>query len=107
MSSIHWRVADNVAGMLQGEDLVIRILNEAHARDPEFASTLQTLEAYKQILNERTTLVLSASNSLLKLLVDGVPTQIELPGKAHPQIDLQPSAIEPANVGNSTSEAHR
>ncbi len=29
MSSIHWRVADNVAGMLQGEELVIRILNEA------------------------------------------------------------------------------
>jgi len=34
MSGIHWRVADNVAGMLQGEALAIRILNEAGATYP-------------------------------------------------------------------------
>ena len=97
--------AERIRG--DGDADAIRILNEAHARDPEFASTLQTLEAYKQILNDRTTLVLSASNSLLKLLVDGVPTHTESPAKAHPQVDVQPSAIEPANVGNSTSEGQR
>jgi membrane protease subunit HflC len=64
--------AERIRG--EGDAEAIRILNEAYARDPEFAKFVQTLEAYKQILNERTTLVLSASNSLLKLLVEGIPT---------------------------------
>lgn len=83
--------AERIRG--DGEADAIRILNEAHARDPEFAATLQTLEAYKQILNERTTLVLSASNSLLKLLVEGVP----VPSMDRPPSESSPSALEPAN----------
>ena len=34
---------------------------------------MRTLDAYQIILNERTTLVLSASSNLLKLLTEGVP----------------------------------
>lgn len=56
-----------------GEAEALRILNEAHAEDPEFYEVLQALDAYKQLLNEQTTLVLSASNSLWKLLTDGPP----------------------------------
>jgi membrane protease subunit HflC len=56
-----------------GEAEALAVLNEAHARDPEFYQTLRTLDSYKTIINEKTTLVLSASSSLLKLLVDGVP----------------------------------
>ncbi len=56
-----------------GEAEALAVLNEAHARDPEFYQTLRTLDSYKSIINEKTTLVLSASSSLLKLLVDGVP----------------------------------
>lgn len=56
-----------------GEADVLRILNEAHAEDPEFYELLQALDAYKQLLGEQTTLVLSASNSLWKLLTDGPP----------------------------------
>lgn len=56
-----------------GEADALAVLNEAHARDPEFYQTLRTLDSYKSIINEKTTLVLSASSSLLKLLVDGVP----------------------------------
>jgi len=52
----------------------IRILNDAYSRDPHFASILQTLDAYRQILNDRTTLILSASNVMLKLLVEGIPS---------------------------------
>ena len=85
--------AERIRG--EGDAAAIRILNEAYARDPEFAGVLQTLEAYKHILNERTTLVLSASNSLLKLLVEGVPTPHESPRAT------EPSALEPANAGAS------
>jgi modulator of FtsH protease HflC len=53
----------------------ITIRNSAHARDPEFYETLRTLNAYKKILNERTTLVLSASSQLLKLLTNGIPNK--------------------------------
>ena len=84
--------AERIRG--DGDADAIRILNEAHARDPQFASTLQTLEAYKQILNERTTLVLSASNSLLKLLVDGIPTN---PSPERRATESDPSAVQPAN----------
>lgn len=64
--------AERIQG--QGEADALRILNEAHAEDPEFYEVLQAMEAYKQILSEQTTLVLSASNRLWKLLTDGPPS---------------------------------
>lgn len=63
--------AERIRG--EGDAAAIQILNEAHSKDPEFADLLQTLDAYKQILNDRTTLVLSGSNHLLKLLIQGAP----------------------------------
>ena len=74
----------------EGEAAAIHILNEAHAKDPEFAALLQTLESYKLILNDRTTLILSGSNSFLKLLMHGIPatnrptTGSSLPDAEHP-----------------------
>lgn len=91
--------AERIRG--DGDADAIRILNEAYARDPQFAATLQTLEAYKQILNERTTLVLSASNSLLKLLVDGIPTKLE-PGLRTDE--KEPSSDQPAKPPAGTVE---
>jgi hypothetical protein len=35
MSGVHWRVSDNVNGLLLGEDVVIRILREAKSTYPE------------------------------------------------------------------------
>ena len=87
--------AERIRG--EGDANAIRILNEAHARDPEFASTLQNLEAYKQILNDRTTLILSASNRLLKLLVEGVPPSVDTSAGQPPESDPEPSALQPAN----------
>jgi modulator of FtsH protease HflC len=63
--------AERIRGTAEAEALAV--LNEAHARDPEFYRTLRTLDSYKKIINNKTTLVLSASSSLLKLLVDGIP----------------------------------
>ncbi|TWU11885.1 Modulator of FtsH protease HflC [Symmachiella macrocystis] len=56
-----------------GEAEALRILNQAHAQDPEFYRFERTLQSYHKILNERTTLVLSASSALLKLLTEGIP----------------------------------
>jgi membrane protease subunit HflC len=61
--------AKRIRGNAEAE--ATRILNEAHARDPRFFEFLRTLEAYRSILDERSTLVLSASSPLLKLLVQG------------------------------------
>lgn len=68
--------AERIRGTAEAEALAV--LNEAHARDPKFYRTLRTLDSYKKIINNKTTLVLSASSSLLKLLVDGIPEPSEV-----------------------------
>ncbi len=62
--------AERIRGTAEAD--AVRILNAAHAQDPEFYKVLATLDAYRTILNEKTTLVLSASSSLLKMLTEGV-----------------------------------
>lgn len=63
--------AERLRGAARAESIAIR--NAAQALDPEFYIAQRTLQTYRQILNERTTLVLSASSNLLKMLTDGVP----------------------------------
>jgi membrane protease subunit HflC len=65
--------AQRVKGGAEAE--ATRILNEAHARDPKFFEFLRTLESYRSILDGRTTLVLSSSSPLLKLLSQGPPAE--------------------------------
>jgi len=52
----------------QAEADAIRIYAEAHQRDPAFYELLRTLETYKKILDEKTTLLLSGDSELLKYL---------------------------------------
>ena len=63
--------AERIRGAAEAE--AIAILNKAHAQDPQFYRVIRTLDSYRTILNERTTLVLSASSNLLKLLTEGIP----------------------------------
>ncbi len=63
--------AERIRGVAEAE--AVRVLNAAHGQDPEFYAVLAALDAYRKILNDRTTLVLSASSSMLKLLTDGIP----------------------------------
>jgi membrane protease subunit HflC len=65
--------AQRLKGAAQAE--ATRILNEAHARDPKFFEFLRTLESYRSILDGQTTVVLSSSSPLLKLLSQGPPTE--------------------------------
>lgn len=67
------RQAEEIRGDAEAE--AINILNRAHAQDPEFYRVMRTLDTYRRILNEKTTLVLSASSNLLKMLSEGVPEE--------------------------------
>ncbi len=73
--------AERIRGEAEAE--ATSILNQSHAADPEFYRTMRTLDAYRTILNDKTTLVLSASSSLLKMLSEGVPGDVK-PGDAKP-----------------------
>jgi membrane protease subunit HflC len=57
----------------EGEAQAARIANEAQAADPGFYQFLKTLETYRAALDSKTTLVLSADSSFLRLLTQGVP----------------------------------
>ena len=86
-----------------GEAEALRILNQAHAQDPEFYRFERTLQSYHKILNERTTLVLSASSALLKLLTEGIP-DVQKPQPETKQAD--PSTETPVaekNVSQSSA----
>lgn len=65
-----------------GEAEAARIANEAQAADPAFYQFLKSLETYRAALDSKTTLVLSADSSFLRLLTQGV---------------LDPAAPKPAN----------
>ena len=58
--------AETIRG--RGEAYAARIYGEAHGKDPELFEMLRTLETYKKILDEKTTLLLSSDSELLKYL---------------------------------------
>ncbi|MGH7135464.1 MAG: hypothetical protein ACREHD_06965, partial [Pirellulales bacterium] len=79
----------------EGEAKAIETYNAAHAKNPAFYQLLKTLDTYRAILDEQTTVVLSADSPLLKLLTDGLP---ELPQGAIPEgtMPIESKGGEPA-----------
>jgi modulator of FtsH protease HflC len=57
----------------EGEAQAARIANDAQAADPAFYQFLKTLDTYRSALDSRTTLILSADSSFLRLLTHGIP----------------------------------
>jgi modulator of FtsH protease HflC len=94
--------AERIRGQAEAEALAI--LNKAHARDPEFYRTMRTLDSYRKVLSEKTTLVLSASSSLLKLFVEGVPEATDGKLMVAPQsVSPDPTTkLEPAPAGDNS-----
>jgi modulator of FtsH protease HflC len=80
-----------------------RLLNEAHSRDPRFYEFLRTLEAYRSILDERATVVLSASSPLLKLLVKG-PSIESTPGPSASRATAPAGSVDASPVQNAARE---
>jgi membrane protease subunit HflC len=52
----------------EGDRTAMNIYAEAYSRDPEFFDFLKSLETYKNILSNNTTLILSTDSELLKYL---------------------------------------
>jgi modulator of FtsH protease HflC len=55
----------------QGDAEAARIYGQAFGKNPQFYKFLRTLESYKKILNDKTSIILSADSDLLKLLTQG------------------------------------
>jgi modulator of FtsH protease HflC len=85
--------AERIRG--EGDAEAMKIANEAHSEDPQFYQLLKTLDTYRAILNEKTTIVLSSESPLLKLLTDGMPT---LPAAAKPRQAGQSGDERPART---------
>ena len=90
--------AEARAAMLRGrgEAEAARIYAEAYQGHAEFYRFLRTLEAYKKVLNEKTTLVLPADSPFLKVLTSRVPGAERTP-------DGVPSAAEDTAPVGATS----
>lgn len=67
--SAAYRDAEKVRG--DGDAQSTRIYGAAYSRDPQFYKMVRTLEAYKKILDDKTTAVLPADSELLRLLTRG------------------------------------
>jgi len=64
-----YRDAERLKGA--GDAEAARIYGQAYGKNPQFYKFLRTLESYKKILNEKTSIILSGDSELLKLLTQG------------------------------------
>jgi len=71
--------AEIVRGKAEAE--ATRTYSEAHQKDPQFFELLRTLEAYKKIFDEKTTILLAGDSELLKYLSHGAAPSDQKPAK--------------------------
>jgi membrane protease subunit HflC len=64
-----YRDAEKLKG--EGDAEAARIYGQAYGRNPQFYKFVRTLESYKKILNDKTSIILSGDSELLKLLTQG------------------------------------
>jgi membrane protease subunit HflC len=67
--SAAYREAEKIKG--EGDAESTRVYSQAYSRNPRFYKLLRTLEAYKKILDDKTTAILSSDSELLKVLMRG------------------------------------
>jgi membrane protease subunit HflC len=88
------REATRIRG--EGEAKAIEIFNAAHRKNPQFYELLKTLETYRSILDNQTTVVLSADSPLLKLLTRGLPSLSEQAPESAPPASIVPGVKQAA-----------
>jgi membrane protease subunit HflC len=71
--SAAYKEAEKTKG--EGDAESTRVYSQAYSRNPRFYKLLRTLEAYKKILDDKTTLILSSDSELLKVLMRGENAQ--------------------------------
>src|SRR5215471_17687304 len=67
--SASYKEAEKIRG--QGDAESTRIYGQAYTKNPRFYKLLRTLEAYKKVLDDKTTAVLSSDSELLRVLTKG------------------------------------
>ncbi len=67
--SAAYREAEKTRG--QGDAESTRIYGQAYSKNPRFYKFLRTLEAYKKVLDDKTTAIMSSDSELLKVLTRG------------------------------------
>ena len=71
--SAAYKDAEKIKG--EGDAESTRTYSQAYSRNPRFYKLLRTLEAYKKILDDKTTAILSSDSELLKVLMRGENAQ--------------------------------
>ena len=71
--SVAYKEAEKVKG--EGDAESTRTYSNAYSRNPRFYKLMRTLEAYKKILDDKTTAILSSDSELLKILMRGENAQ--------------------------------
>jgi membrane protease subunit HflC len=67
--SVAYKEAETIRG--QGDAESTRIYGQAYSKNPRFYKLLRTLDAYKKVLDDKTTAILSSDSELLKVLTRG------------------------------------
>ena len=67
--SAAYKDAERIRG--EGDAAATRIYGEAYSKNPRFYKLLRTLESYKKVLDDKTTVILSSDSELLKVLTRG------------------------------------
>ena len=67
--SAAYKEAETIRG--EGDAEATRIYGEAYSKNPQFYKLTRTLESYKKILDDKTTIILSSDSDLLKILTKG------------------------------------
>ncbi|MCS7023349.1 MAG: protease modulator HflC [Bryobacteraceae bacterium] len=70
--SLAYKDAERIRG--EGDAESTRIYSQAYSRNPRFYKLLRTLEAYKKVLDDKTTAILSSDSELMKVLMRGENT---------------------------------
>lgn len=71
--SLAYKDAEKLRG--EGDAESTRTYSQAYSRNPRFYKLLRTLEAYKKVLDDKTTAILSSDSELLKVLMRGESAQ--------------------------------
>jgi membrane protease subunit HflC len=67
--SAAYKESETIRG--NGDAEATRIYGRAYSRDPHFYRLLRTLESYKRVLDDKTTVILNSDSELLKILSKG------------------------------------
>jgi membrane protease subunit HflC len=67
--SAAYKAAETIRG--QGDAEATRIYGQAYSRNPHFYKLVRTLESYKKVLDDKTTIILNSDSALLRVLTQG------------------------------------